>query len=357
MDRFNNEITYELKLNTIFLCGCKFDNNNPADKRIVLKKHIESKEERKEFLIRVIVLEEHFKFIEKVRQNHILYYKDIDLLNLFEVELLASLYASKIYILHETISTAAELGLFAGFPILQPKISLIIPKQHKDDVMTTFIHWAFYKKERRLLATPIEFTAELGNDKMTFFPDAKSSTCKIFLEQLDRDLSTLKNPRYTGIIKPKYNKISNRTDNVECIITDKLDFYIGIDAFKIQLLSMFVDSDIKRELRKAKPLLGHVNYIKKIYIQLLSNAFLSLNGDSGKNLMPHCIIKGINNCSIDQAIGFLIFWLKAIQLIKVSPDGNNGNVVFTIKCDLLHFDQQELSKIIVKGSTVYGKRF
>lgn len=353
---FNAEATYELKLNSIFLCGCKYNSVDFDDKRKALKCFIEN--QYKDRSTRVIILEECCNFLlNKSRRDGVLYYNDVELLNLFEIELLASLYANKIYILHETISTAAELGLFAGCQILRPKICLIVPEQSWKKVMPTFIRWAFYMEGACLLEQPIKFKAKLKGDK-TYFPPLSASDSADFVNNLNSNLSKIRNPLYTGISKPKYNRFSDTSqNNVEYILTDKLEFHIGVDALKVQLLSMFLKKEIKTELRKAKRLINHVNYLKTQYAQLLFDAVKSVEGENCKNIPPRYFIKGIDNCDLPKAIGFFLFWLKATNLIDFKPTSDNANCSFTIKCDLLHLDQNELSNIIVEGPTEFGKKF
>lgn len=112
-----------------------------------MKEHIDGSTSN----LHAIILEENFQFASTSKQY--LSYDDIYLSGLAQIEQLASLYASKIIIIHETISTAAELGMFAIDPILAQKICLLVPDKVsiEEEKISGFIRLAFFRK--RLLKT------------------------------------------------------------------------------------------------------------------------------------------------------------------------------------------------------------
>jgi hypothetical protein len=112
---------YDDPLNIVFLCGNKYTKTDPREKRILLKAFLKENIAH----CRAIILEENFIFGRTNMQY--LAYDDAFLDGLAQVEQLASLFASKIIIIHETISTAAELGMFAINPALSKKICVLVP--------------------------------------------------------------------------------------------------------------------------------------------------------------------------------------------------------------------------------------
>ena len=123
----------------VFLCGNKFVGQEKNDKRSILKKYIE--ENAADFYS--IILEENFMF--KNATKSYLSYDNIFLKNLFQVEQLASIFADKIIIVHETLSTAAELGMFAHDADMMKKICLLVPDSMsiEENKTTAFIKLAY----------------------------------------------------------------------------------------------------------------------------------------------------------------------------------------------------------------------
>ena len=144
---FAENYSYDDPLNIVFLCGSHYSKKSKHDKRNILKEHIDGSTSN----LHAIILEENFQFASTSKQY--LSYDDIYLSGLAQIEQLASLYASKIIIIHETISTAAELGMFAIDPILAQKICLLVPDrfQLRKKRFLALLGWPFFRK--RLLKT------------------------------------------------------------------------------------------------------------------------------------------------------------------------------------------------------------
>lgn len=107
-----------------------------------MKEHIDGSTSN----LHAIILEENFQFASTSKQY--LSYDDIYLSGLAQIEQLASLYASKIIIIHETISTAAELGMFAIDPILAQKSAYSYPTrfQLRKKRFLALLGWPFSGK-------------------------------------------------------------------------------------------------------------------------------------------------------------------------------------------------------------------
>ena len=91
-----------------------------------------------------VLLEENFVFAKN--KKGYLAYDNIFVKNLSEVESLAALYADKIIIIHETLSTAAEIGMFAGNKSLTSKICILFPDDIsiEENKISAFIKLAFF---------------------------------------------------------------------------------------------------------------------------------------------------------------------------------------------------------------------
>ena len=140
---FAENYSYDDPLNIVFLCGSHYSKKSKHDKRNILKEHIDGSTSN----LHAIILEENFQFASTSKQY--LSYDDIYLSGLAQIEQLASLYASKIIIIHETISTAAELGMFAVDPILAQKICLLVPDKVsiEEEKISGFIRLAFFQEK------------------------------------------------------------------------------------------------------------------------------------------------------------------------------------------------------------------
>lgn len=137
----------------VFLCGSYYNAKDSSDKRKVLKKFLEEEDG-----VRPIILEENFGFAQRLenggkkKKPKYLLYDDIYLQDLYSVEMLMSYLASANVIIHESIATGAETGLFLSDPDSIYKTCLLIP-----DVMSVeekkygnFMRLAYSKHDPKL---------------------------------------------------------------------------------------------------------------------------------------------------------------------------------------------------------------
>lgn len=355
--------------NIIFLCGCKFSSDK-NDKRRVLKKYLEKKHS-----LNVIILEEHFNFEYRDRDPNTLYYDDIFFKDLSQIETMAALFANKVYIIHESISTAAELGLFAGNSLLFPKIELIVPNI-PDKPMTTFIRWAFFRNPEHKLEEIIKFTPNIEEDtkydqeydsvrylkayyKTYFKKDELNVESKNNLNtNIDKSINLIQKSKYSGFRKTKY-KLSNDSSIIEYEIKDnKIKVHIGIDALKIQLLSLLYDKDVKAALQAAKSISKHVSFIEKYYKTLMQNTITTLEAEEYKDSDIEFYIKGNeNNVKLRAAIGLFLYFLQALGLIsinKTTVDSKNIETKLSLKVGLDKF--KSIKEFIRDDITIFERR-
>lgn len=114
-EKIENEYKY------IFLCGTHYVRKSKKDKRNVLRKFL--KEENVNY--RPIILEDNFIF--KKNSSRFLVYDDIHMKNLYQVEMLMNYLSDNNIIIHESISTGAETGLFLSEPLAVKKTCLLVP--------------------------------------------------------------------------------------------------------------------------------------------------------------------------------------------------------------------------------------
>ena len=321
--RFNGG-EYDNLYNIIFLCGVVFQEKNPGDKRSVLKQYIEKLSEKNKALI----LEENFVFGKtnkgKLSYDHI-YMKD-----LCAVESLASLFADCVFIIHESISTGTELGIFASNPDIKQKVCLLVPDEFsvEEKKITNFIRLAFLK----------------GNDKVdiiTYYPKRRSK--KISDNKIDIITSFLDN-RVGDNLLQKVNefidKKSTHTNKIEfrkirfgqtsmqssCIEysfqsnVDQLSIFMPPSIMLTLLISLFSIDDFKKKIRKEKNISEHVSDIEKFFQRTFFNTLQCIEGNNFSNIKIN-----VKNTSISfrDSIAFSIYLLQAMQLIALEQDGQD----------------------------------
>lgn len=141
-----------------FLCGCVYQKSNPNDKRNVLLNFINSIENNYG-----LILEKQFTTNQ---------YEDMQFKDLEDVELMAAHYAKSIIILHETISTGAEIALFGSNKELAKKILVLhAPKKStKINYITNFLQLAYFNKEKVI-------KKEYNFDTQLYYPFKNEKIC------------------------------------------------------------------------------------------------------------------------------------------------------------------------------------
>lgn len=360
MKFFVNDLKIDEIFNIVFLCGCKYTKDH-TDKRNVLKAFLE-----KDKSINVIILEENFNFLSINSSKRALYYDDIFLKDLSQVESLAALFANKIYIIHETISTAAELGLFAGNSLLFHKTDLIVPnpKLIKSNPVTSFIRLAFFRNPDHKLGYKMYFDPYVCDEKTFFFDNnLNNSQNEAFMQQLSESIKSINKSKYSGFKKIAF-KPSHMPDLVEYRIKSdtkngktKIEVYVGIDALKIQLLSMFLDNDIRRKLREELTISTHVSNLEKQYKELLMNSILMLENVDVDKKGFEVKIKDFDDIKIRQAIGLFLYFMQALKLIDITKRGittDEFDIKLVLKLPLKNYDS--IKKIICDKPTLFEER-
>lgn len=354
---FTDKFQYNDPLNIVFLCGSRY-RKSKTEKRNVLKQHLEDNVSN----CHVIILEENFNFRNTTRSH--LAYDDIFLYSLAQVEELASLFADSIIIIHETISTAAELGMFANNPALLKRICLLTPDPYsvEEEKVSAFIRLAFLQDDAP--------DTTIGKH-ITFFPDTeiyldsptKSGYYTYFHsnsigEHLSRNiLSFVKKETVSQNIifrKSQYNKPLKNEYSVDYSIdssTASVNVYVHPNTLKLQLLSLFFQDDVLKEIKKNKKIAEHVSYIQTKYTEILTD---SIAYCSGKVLADYSLAISVKNttCTLRQAIGYFIYMLQAIDFIRMQvvdeEDSRSREICITNHLEAL---KETLSPAITEQAT------
>lgn len=359
---FPKSYRYHDPLHIVFLCGSHYDKYSKRDKRTILKEYIDRSIQNSHG----IILEENFQFAATNKQY--LSYDAIYLPGLAQIEQLASLYASKIIIIHETISTAAELGMFAIDPVLAHKICLLVPDNIsvEEEKVSNFIRLAFLRKEapetkvqiiRFYPDVEIHRTSPNKSDYRSFFHEDKIGA---FLE---RDLRTFLADEGTQkticFQKNRFHKQNSGSNVVDYTVSSRkkaITVCTHIEPLKIHLLSMLGKDPIRKELREEREIWTHVNFIYNTYRDILRNTVEALTGTSTGNYKVSVSLKG-SNCDLKQAIGYFLYMLQAANLISLVQRSTGSSTVRKIQFSttLDRYEKNVDGAIVEAGATEYGR--
>ena len=322
MYRFN-DLTINDPLKIIFLCGSKFNNEN-YDKRIVLKRYLEQKQN-----IYPLILEENYEFfVEKLKKyQEKIPYSEINLDNLFKVESLTASISDGIIIIHETDSTAAEMGIFATNPIVRKKMCILIPNEYCIDgkSISNFLRLAFFRNNNDIFRieyfpeTSIYYQSENVSRYHTKFYDNKIG------DRLGKSIDTYIS-RYTKkniklkISRVLYGKI-NSEDNTYKIDDNKkkVEVYFNIETIKYYVYSLFTINEYRREIRKTTTINECVNRTIQWFYEILFNT-ISEKADS--IIDGYKIVCSINDfykidIKFKQVIAYSLYVLDGIGFIDL----------------------------------------
>ncbi|USK34718.1 hypothetical protein LIT25_05010 [Bacillus sp. F19] len=340
--KFNQKIEITDPLRVFFLCGTKFTKDGLEDKRNVLKNHIETNYNSNH---KVIILEEHFIFGNKKSKkfkDH-LSYDQIFMKNLKDVEILTGLYSDKIFIIHESISTAAELGMFATDINLLKRTCLITPDTFsvEEDKISAFIRLAFFNyKSKEDNIKNITFypkikkniVSEIKTDYHSYFPQNKipknlGINIDKFIKEDDKEIIKV------SFKKSNFNKISGDQNTISYFYNNKeLNVYISPEIIRILLISLFNLSDLRKELRTNSAIKDSVQTLQNNFKLIIMN---SISHIEGFDFSQHQIKIFLNDRKLEirTAIGYFLYMLQAMDMVKLP--NNDKNFVISPKFERL----------------------
>lgn len=352
---------YTTPFKIVFLCGSHFSRKDKHDKRIILSNYIETNLQNNY----TVILEDNFTFA-KTSKNY-LSYDEIFLKGLAQVEQLASLYADKIIIVHESISTAAELGMFAINPLLADRILILSPDEGsiESEKISGFIKLAFLKEE----------APENHVHLVRYYPDVALQRYSPYTGEyyayfhndqigsnLGKSLHTflhISEPPHSLIFrKSRFSKASNDPHIVDYTISEEMKsilLEIHIEALKIHLLALLEQDFVRKELRKEQMISLHVNFLCKTYKNILKNTVSLLTGVDTSDFSISVHLKE-TSCKLNQAIGYFIYMLQSAKLIKLISSTKQNPTVrkFQFSLELNEYKRTIGNIIFDSALTEYG---
>lgn len=337
---FENVNNFTEPIRILFLCGSTYSKNSD-DKRNVLKKFLEEDEDNK-----VILLEKYFLF-GKAQEDFLSYY-DAKLFDLYNIENLAALLSTRVIILHESYSTAGEIGTFASNPYLKNKLITLVPERYtiEEEKLSNFLYLAFWHGNNKIIDKnviryyPITKTVYVS-DKIkkyyTYFPNNEipRNVGKLITEQIGEKEKV----NLSYVINPKNNIDYNKS--FVKIYDDYVKVNLEFNVFKNYIISMLNISELKTSLRNCT----------KVYeiIKVFDNAFLEILENTLKNnlkIVPSNIKVTLNNqkgFNYLNCVKFAVYMLHACGLMNIKKE-DNGDIS-------VHFPQNT-SELIKKYSSL-----
>lgn len=331
--------------NICFLCGTLYNRKN--DKRKYLREFLDNI-----CNVQAVILEENFSFDEK--KEEMLHYNDAFLNNLYDVEILTSLFSNFIIVVHESLSTAAELGVFCSIEGNRNKVLTLTPHQDQVDekYITGFLSLAFYNWKENLMEYQYfhPFTKEnlISSRKKnihTFFIDDKvdNYTKKIINKFIDKRII---NEIDMKPIRSKFNlnyKFFNFIVNDEA---EEVNYYVPHDIFLIHISSIL--NTYAEEIQKIIGIFEIINFVKTKYEILIKNTINYVCPVANAQYKFTFNSEYIKKEALNKTVAYCLFVLHAIDLIEL-PKNVGERIVFRKSNDL--YKENKIYKTVVFKET------
>ncbi len=344
-------------LKIIFLCGVFFGRDDDKDKRTVLKSYLQKSTKH-----HPIILEEHFTVKS---------YERIGVRNLHDIETLVGCFSDAVIIIHESISTGAELGMLASNKAVALKLLILHPDVDsvEERKISTFIDLAFYgdnpvlSKESALLFHPALVKSYETNDRYVYhtsFPNNLNLASRArdgidaFLDKPEiQPMSKIKFKELT------FDKPSTYKPHVVDFYKDKdtINVYISPMAMRALLLSVlsldFIRSRLEASTSMSTLLTTFESDLEKIILTTIqSKTGVSFNkikiGIKGIELSTY---QDKSTTDYRKTIGLFIYLLKAMGYLV---DDKGLKFKFTKNFSVIRNDFKKT--IIIAKKTTFAKR-
>lgn len=342
---FSNNKDFVNPIRISFLCGSKYIKEDSKNKRKKLKEYLESLSNRD----KVVILEENFTFSKK--QSKLFSYRDIGLRNLYDVEMLTALLVDKIFIVHETFSTAAELGMFSTNVNLRGKICVLAPDKHnyEEDVISNFLKLGLWNQENILLSPVIRFLvkpnikmiSETKNRTFTYFNDDN------FNNVVSKDVENFLNFSNENLdmrIHKKKLKMSSK-NSFYYINSKNKEVIVNLykNSIKHYIISLFWIPEFTKEFRKTSKIFESINIVEKWFKKILINTIQEREYEDIQGYKFTCKILGIYGIEYRTAIAYTLYLLHAIKFLEFKTKAKH----LAIRHDFVQFRNLDSYKSMI----------
>lgn len=333
LDRHTLSIPAEVRM--VFLCGVVFKRRDDKDKRKVLKDYLS-----KNPINLPIILEENFS-IKK--------YADIDLGNLHDVEVLVACFADAVIIIHESIATGAELGMFATNKSIAQKILVLYPDSDsvEEDKINIFISEAFYGKdpilsrERSLVSYhPVIKDYYESNDRYvyhTYFPNDLKTRSEA-RDRVDSFLAedALRTPLQFTFAESKFERLQQDSGIVDYYVKNgELNVFLSPVAIRSLLFSLLTLKEVRDLIESKQSLSEVITAIQMEFDKILHKTLHEYISEDVSSVrvalkgLDQFVFRATSKEGYRKAVGLFVFLLKAMNFLSTEKSGTLESFKFT----------------------------
>ncbi len=267
-----NVISYlDLRRPLVFLCGPAYDENNPRDRRFILKRYINSKwkkgdDSQEDCVDAFPIIVDNFFKPDEIRNEGLNIRINI-------IEEIISNIAYRTYIFLDTMSTSYELGQFTNFAYNPNNVSVFVDSQYKErdnNAIGGYIKESFQNNF-------VEYKAEYDKERHISFPREKDAGPRIpkeIISVLERDSPVnIKESFFHSIV---FSTNPKRINEPGTIAYKREKNNLTFD-FSIKNLFYFVSASYRR-IRESRTL-DLISMPKSVADQLFRMFFDELNKD------------------------------------------------------------------------------
>lgn len=320
-----NEVNIDSKKSIVFLCGTHYRERDIKDKRNVLKKFLNQEYPE----LNVLILEEHFVF---GKRRGYLSYDEIFMKNLNDIEEMTAAFSDGIIIIHDSISTGAELAAFASNDFLAEKICVLEPDSTgiEERKISAFLELAYFgddSKIERITYYPEVYSFDISRghvEKRTNF--TKNMITPILGAKIKKFVDRCNNGLSIRFEKMVCRKINHDRGAVSYTVDGgKLLVYVSGQVVLYQMMSLFTDSEVKKELREKRKLYQHVSYLHALYREVLCS---TIQEKVVKDIKDVEVIEKETNKEVRNVIAYSLYMLQALGVISIHKENELNRIVF-----------------------------
>lgn len=317
----------------IFLCGTKYGRNSMKDKRNVLRNFIKMSNS----CYKPIILEDNFIF--KKNKSRFLVYDDIYMKDLYQVEMLTNYLSDKNIIIHESISTGAETGLFLSEEQMAKKTCLLVPDQIavEEDKIGQFIKLAFLSEAsdvRIITYYPRVEKNIISNEVMNWHTYFHKDTIGEKLGKNIMEFLKCDALKYQIRFTKNINKVNEGMIHYS-VIDGRLEITALPRIIMLCIATIFNVDEFEDEIFNAgyKQMKEYIAIVKKHLQQVFINTIVE---ETGKEIYSCSITSRMNvgGVYISGVIGMCLYLFQAAEFIQIVKDEDykeSGKVEITRK--------------------------
>ncbi|WP_407567946.1 hypothetical protein OKW88_18045 [Bacillus subtilis] len=359
---FNKSVKVNNPLWIFFLCGSSYKKDSIKiqlngkeydiqDKRKVLQTFLEKIYPEKN--LRSIILEDNFMFGNNSRRK--LNYNDINLKSLKSIELLTCLYSDYVFIVHESFSTAAEIGMFSSSDSINSKLIILTPDVFsvEEDYISGFMKLAYQNKFypshniKTIYYNPGIYNFHISDQVRklhTFFIDneVKGTLAKKLSNELDslceKNILFEKKQGVHKKQKNYYKLLESKKINIVLDSNDLFAYLISLfnlDEFRKKFIQTVDMSHLRKDTKsnRRKSLFNKGTEIIETYfrqamyntikidIPNIEDKYGSIEENSFINIsISHQVVK------FKESISYYLYILYALQYINITSDNRRFSI-------------------------------